>query len=368
MRGRFGLAGADPHPDPLPQGERGGASARSFTPHTASRCSSPAARGAGTRALRRTPIHPAPSVHVAFRLPAEAASTVFAPSAIPRADGVDAVVLGERLGERVGLPGDNVDGAGGNVGTHRARCRNRSRRAECAALARRRRRCPSRSPARSARRRRAAEISSGQTIPSRPTARSSPTWTKRFLRRMHGAVVLVGEAGVEEQPADRGVDLVRAPRARSQPSSRADAPAIRGGAPRDSRDVIEHLRAVVRVAAPQPVALLAPRPRCGCPCGCPAPPGPASVPWDRAAVGIAGIGARLLSPTYILAVRSMPDAAGVGPARRSIHRSRGLRRRAARERSAFRYSAMPSRPPSAAEAALAIAAEPGRGVEQVGSN
>ena len=109
-----------------------------------------------------------------------------------------------------------------------------------------------------------------------------------------------------------------------------------------------------------------PRRRCGCPCGRPAPPARPRGPWRRARVGRAAIGPRLLAAD--IHFRRPVDARqppAPGPARRSSARPcrRGRRRAAGRRAEIF---GQPLAPALAAKAALAIAAEAGAGVEQVG--
>ena len=214
--------------------------------------------------------------------------------------------------------------------------------------------------------------SSGQTTPITPHGSFIASVTKRVLRRVHRAVVFVGPAGVEEQPRGSRRRPRRAPRARRRRScARSRAANSARARVEVLGDVVEHLRAVVR-GRRAPAGRLAPRPRrrCGCPCGCPGRPGRASGPCgsSTAVASSRNRGAPACRRYRVLAVRSMPSAPrrrrrpGRG-ARGCEPPCAGLPFGARRRRQIFGQALAPA---LAAEAALAIAAEAGGGVEQVG--
>ena len=91
-------------------------------------------------------------------------------------------------------------------------------------------------------------------MPITPNGSFIASVTNFFGRRAHRAVVFVGEGGVEEQPADRGLDLRRLRRAPVMALEPRGELGRAGG--EVLGDVVEHLRAVVRRrAAPSRVAL-----------------------------------------------------------------------------------------------------------------
>ena len=185
---------------------------------------------------------------------------------------------------------------------------------------------------------------------------------------MDRAVVLVGEAGIEEGAPDRRLDLGLGG-APGRARHNADAPGefVRPGA-QVLGDVVENLRPVVRRRCPPATRpWLRPRPRCGCPCGCRAPRGRSRRPLDR--------GRRNCSRN-----RAAPACRRhrVWRCGRAVHAAARRRPRQRAERHGLRRIGLARwrvgdavleealAAALAAEAALAIAAEARSGVEQVG--
>ena len=219
------------------------------------------------RRRRRSQSRRGRRAHVRFMFDADASSTTFTPSSRPKyhiasTSSCSASTFASASRSPVTMlttPPGTSDVS--------STCRSRSRRADAAPTGSRSTCCRWRSPARRARRSRAAATRRARDADDadRLVHRERDAANRHVV---HRAVVLVGPRRVGEQPRDA---TRRPPRA-----SRFDAPVIDVDARRELvaprvevlGDVVEDLRAGVPSPSPSPSPRARLRRRCGCPCDC----------------------------------------------------------------------------------------------------
>ena len=239
---------------------------------------------------------------------------------------VHVVVLGQRLRQRILRAGDDVDDAGRHVRRLEHADRNPSPRAARAPTGSRPPCSPSRSPARRARRSRAADASSGHAMPITPIGSFIASATPRIGTLCTAPSYLSAHARIREQPRDRRVDLARAV---ADAGHRVDARRELVRARREILgDVVEDLRAVVPGRrAPSPRAACAASTALRMSLRLPSATSPSSSPFGaRDATRVAGVGARLLAADEQLGRAIDRRDAAIARRRAASTSSRALRR------------------------------------------